>query len=112
MAGYTPDPKNAAILGSVNQLLSKSTEISNSFPGVELLAALPGKELYFDSELQLDTDGWVNGAGKGDPDYDPNTSLRYKDGSSLDSNSIPYFVLPKSGWASQFGISLGDYAAV
>ena len=51
-------------------------------------------EVFFDSALELDTDGWPDRADAGDPDWQPDTSLGLSDHSSLDANSVPYFVLP------------------
>ncbi len=112
---YRPSQANKAVLGKVVNLLKTAAPISQSFElRPAFLGVLPGQCLYFDSELQLDTDGWPEGKGKGDEDWDPKTSLKYADRkTSLNANAVPYIVLPlPKSWASNRGISLGDYAAV
>lgn len=112
---YTPASKNRARLGNVLNLLAEARRIERSFAlQPRFVATLPGGQLYFDSELQLDTDGWPEGRGKGDSSWQPETSLRYERGrGSINSNTVPYMVLPHSaGWVTQLGIALGDYAAV
>ena len=112
---YEPNQANKAVLGKVVNLLKTAAPISQSFElPPAFLGILPGQCLYFDSELQLDTDGWPEGKGKGDDDWDPKTSLKYADRkTSLNANVVPYIVLPlPKSWASNRGISLGDYAAV
>jgi hypothetical protein len=108
---YRPDPKATALLGDVFDLLGRMRPVANSFGAVKVLGTLPSGQLYFDSELQLDTDGWPDGAGRGDSSWQPVTTLTYEDDSSINANAVPYFVLPKQ-WSSQFNIKLGDLAAV
>lgn len=115
-ASYVPPAASRKVLGGISQLVAQAKVINQAFKlPPRMLATLPGKELYLDSELQLDTDGWANGRGKGDIYWQPDTTLRYRDAkkTSIDSNRVPYFVLPlPESWPTQFGISLGDYAAV
>jgi hypothetical protein len=111
---YKPDPNAAGVLGGIVDLLQSAKEVPHNFQSpVRFLATLPGGELYFDSELQLDTDGWPDGKGKGDSSWQPETSLSYADGSSINANNVPYFVLPlPKKWPGQFDIKLGDVAAI
>jgi hypothetical protein len=111
VGAYRPDPSAAHTLGDIVDLLSRATPTGDHFPGVKFVATLPDDELYFDSELQLDTDGWPDGRGRGDSSWQPETSLRYADSTSINANRVPYFVLPKN-WASHFNIKLGDLAAI
>jgi hypothetical protein len=74
-----------------------------------VVVRLPGGELYYESLLELDSDGSEYMAQ--DPTGQPKTSLLYHDGKPLDANAVPYFVLPKP-LADQMGIRLGDVAAV
>jgi hypothetical protein len=108
---YRPDPKAAGLLGDIVRLLANIKPIPNSFTAVKLLGTLPEGQLYFDSELQLDTDGWPDGKGRGDPDWQPTTTLTYEDDTPINSNNVPFFVLPKQ-WSSQFNIKLGDLGAI
>jgi hypothetical protein len=111
---YRPDPASITHLGAIANQLQQASVISRAFRHPpKLLARLPTGELYFDSNLELDTDGWPLGGTYGDPYWQPDTSLRYADHGSINANGVPYFVLPlPTSWATQFGIALGDYAAV
>src|ERR1700681_4585590 len=65
----------------------------------------------FDSELQLDTDGWPGAAG--DRTHQNQTSYRYADRGSSNANEVPFFVLPlPATWPAKFRIRMGDLAAV
>jgi hypothetical protein len=111
---YSPGAANAAALGKIVDMLVDADPIHQSFTlEPAFLGTLPNKCLYLDSELQLDTDGWPDGKGKGDKYWQPTTSLRYADEGSLNANKVPYLVLPlPKSWANSRGIYLGDYAAV
>jgi hypothetical protein len=109
---YAPDPAMLENLANAAAKLTSARAVPRDFdPEPEFLGSLNSGEIFFDSELQLDTDGWPEGEGRGDPDWQPDTSLRLSDGSSLNANQVPYFVLPLN-WPAQFGIGSGDYAAV
>jgi Fungal chitosanase of glycosyl hydrolase group 75 len=112
--GYKPSATSISVLGSIVNKLTDAKSIQNNFKSKpKMLAQLPGGQIYFDSSLELDTDGWPGGGEFGDPDWQSGTSLRYESNESLNANSVPYFVLPlPTNWPAQFGISLGDYAAV
>lgn len=69
------------------------------------------RPLAFASKMTIDADG-AGGAWKGDPAGQPETSLRYPDGSSLDPTKVPYFVLPVGFTERHPGLRLGDLAAV
>ncbi|MGI4880848.1 MAG: glycoside hydrolase family 75 protein [Janthinobacterium lividum] len=75
------------------------------------ILGLPGGALYIDGHLELDTDGWLP-TGKPDPTHQGGTSLEYLDGSPIDSNAVPFIVLPKDDWPRRHGIGLGDFAVV
>ena len=111
---YQPDPLAAGRLGAIAQKLADATPIPNNFhPAPRFLGQLASGEVFFDSALELDTDGWPDGDGAGDDDWQPDTSLRFADHGSLDANRVAYFVLPlPPSWPRQFGIELGDYAVV
>ena len=114
VAMYRPDPASITHLGAVVDQLQQASVIPRAFlQPPKLLARLPGGELYFDSDLELDTDGWPLGGTHGDPFWQPDTSLRYANHGAINANEVPYFVLPlPPSSVTQFGISLGDYAAV
>ncbi|CCD96016.1 hypothetical protein BRAO375_4880015 [Bradyrhizobium sp. ORS 375] len=111
---YAPSAANSAVLGDIVGMLRNADVIHQTFVlQPAFLGILPNKCLYLDSELQLDTDGWPDGKGKGDKYWQATTSLKYADGTSLNANTVPYVVLPlPKTWASSRGIHLGDYAAV
>ncbi|TLU56249.1 MAG: hypothetical protein FDX18_09550 [Chlorobium sp.] len=98
-------------LGGIVDLLNKATKIDRSFAkGGKTIYKLPGGQLYYVSLLDLDSDGsrWA----KQDATGQSGTSLRQPDGKAVDSDSVPFFVLPGSGFYRQFGIQLGDIAAI
>lgn len=115
-AGYRPAPANLPGLGSIADALPRAEPVNQAFlhpPAI--LARVPRPSgppmLMFDFALELDTDGFPGDSRN--PNWQPNTSLRYGNGTPLDANRVPYLVLPlPRSWPGQFGISLGDYAAV
>jgi hypothetical protein len=110
---YRPDPEALPFLGTVAGKLASATPIGGHFERQpRCLVKLTSGEVYLDSELQLDTDGWDGGTG--DTTHLPGTSWNYSGGGDrpINANEVPYFVLPKGGWENPFGIHLGDYAAV
>jgi hypothetical protein len=113
LAAYHPSAASLPLLGGIPALIAQARRIEQSFVRQpKILAVLPGGQLYFDSELQLDTDGAPELTG--DATHLSGTSLSYRDGKTpINANRVPYFVLPKpTSWAEQFGIGLGDLAAV
>jgi hypothetical protein len=107
--GFQADPASKKLLGDILTAVNSATAIRQSFAGVAYAATLPGGQLLFQSELQLDTDGWPGG-NQGDNTWQPDT-LNYTDRTPIHANEVPYFVLP-GNWYSKFGIKLGDLAAV
>ena len=111
-APYRPVADAQRFLDGILNLLKDARPISHRFVSpIRYLARLPGGQLYFDSELQLDTDGWPDGGGRGDSSWQAHTNMSYGDGGSINANTVPYYVLPLR-WFAQFGIRLGDLAAV
>lgn len=112
LAIYRPDPAALPILGGITALIAQARPVDQAFsPAPKLLAVLPGGQLFFDSELQLDTDGAPELSG--DPTQQSDTSLHTRDRQAINANRVPYFVLPLPvAWPRQFGIGLGDLAAV
>ena len=108
---YNPDSLSAERLGKIVDLLPAAENIEHSFQtNPKAVLKLKGGELYFDSLLNLDTDGSVYYAQDGQGQNQ--TSLQNADGSPVDADTVPYFVLPEHGFYQQFGIRLGDVAAV
>ncbi|MDT4955577.1 MAG: hypothetical protein QOJ02_3715 [Acidobacteriota bacterium] len=111
MNGYHPPTASLGRLGKIADALKTATKINHHFKvGGKAIFKLAGGELYYDSLLDLDTDGSIY--AKQDPTGDPDTSMHQPDGSPVDSNAVPYFVLPGKGFFQDFGINLGDVAAV
>jgi hypothetical protein len=112
-AKYRPETESAKVLADIVNLVDRAKPVAHGFQSVRFLGTLPGGQLYFDSELQLDTDGWPEGKGKGDPSWQPDTSFTYSNSASINANKVPYFVLPlPKTWPAQFDIQLGDLAAI
>jgi hypothetical protein len=98
-------------LGGIVEALNRSTKIQHSFKkGGKTIYRLPGGQLYYLSLLDLDSDGsrWAEQDATGQSD----TSLHQPGGKPVDSDAVPYFVLPGKGFYQQFGIKLGDIAAI
>jgi hypothetical protein len=118
-SAYQPPAASAVCLGQIADKLQHATPVQIHFDkGGGAIFILPGLQLYYDSVLDLDSDGSRfaredAGGRRQDPTGDPNTSLRYPNPKydSVDADAIAYFVLP-SGFYQRFGIHLGDVAAV
>jgi hypothetical protein len=111
MSTYHPPAASLAKLGNIVGLLANATKIQHAFQkGGKAIFQLESGELYYDSLLDLDSDGsrfaTVDATGQSD------TSLHQPDGQPVDADAVPFFVLPGGGFASEFGIKLGDVAAV
>jgi Fungal chitosanase of glycosyl hydrolase group 75/Extensin-like protein C-terminus/Bacterial Ig domain len=108
---YIPPNDSLNILGRIPSLLSSATLITDSLQGSEVIYKLPGGQIYIDADMDIDADGSPNATT-----IDPccgqlETSFKYSDGKSVDSEKVPYFVLPNY-WFSSKGIELGDIAAI
>jgi hypothetical protein len=110
---YAPPNASLGRLGTIVNLIDQATPINKEITKPpKIFVTLPGGQIFFDTGLELDTDGWPDGPD-GDPSWQRNTSLRYADNSPIDSNRVPYYVLPQpKPWYANRGVSLGDYAAV
>src|SRR3954451_24964004 len=105
MAKYQPQADVAAVLGSIQSLLThpKTKPVNGALNGKVFMCELPGGQLYFDSVLEVNTDGSVfsgqdpTGAKKDRTGVSP-TSFTDADGKYLDADKINYFVLPEGGF--------------
>jgi Fungal chitosanase of glycosyl hydrolase group 75 len=110
MSEYHPPAASVLRLGGIVEALRRATKIEHAFrKGGNAIFRLEGGELYYDSLLDLDTDG--SRFATQDATGQSDTSLHQPDGKPVDSDAVPFFVLP-GGFEGQFGISLGDVAAV
>jgi Fungal chitosanase of glycosyl hydrolase group 75 len=84
------------------------------------LLQLPGAVLFYEAKMAIDIDGSQlaarlyqerKQAGKSVIDQ-PDTSLRYSDGTSLDADTVPYIAVPGGNFRASMGIDKGDVAAV
>src|SRR2546427_5449284 len=110
---YKPPAASLNRLGTIVDKIALADPINKSITKPpKIFATLPDGQIFFDTDLELDTDGWPDGPD-GDPSWQRNTSLRYTNNSSINSNAVPYYVLPgPKKWYTDRGVSLGDYAAV
>lgn len=65
----------------------------------------------YTSKMSIDADG-AGGAWRKDRTGQPKTSLLYKNGDSLNPETIPFIVVPKDFHRSHPGVGLGDYSMV
>jgi hypothetical protein len=111
LVGYKPPANALSQLGSITTRLDSATQVLESFSGGKIIFRLQSGELYIDADMDIDADGSPRAR-----EIDPccgqlETSLRYPNGSSVNSEEVPYFVLP-GGFFQSRGIRLGDIAAV
>lgn len=90
--------------------LSRGVELRPPLAGLEWMVRLASGELAYGSDLDLDTDGKEDPGISYERTHQAETSID-PGGRRVSSNSTPYFVLP-GGFGAQFGIKLGDVAAV
>ncbi|MDQ1639561.1 MAG: hypothetical protein QOF62_2900 [Pyrinomonadaceae bacterium] len=110
MPEYHPPSSSLSRLGRIAAAIKRATKIEHHFSkGGKAIFKLESGELFYDSLLDLDTDG--SRFASQDATGQSDTSLHQPDGKPVDSDSVPFFVLP-GGFAPQFGIRLGDVAAV
>jgi hypothetical protein len=142
VSSYTPPARATGPLGTIKDLLPKATVVPGGRKGEIFFAWVPTEGridqkqvLFFQSHLDLDTDGYV---GASDGTHQDKTSLHEteiltpaqvdKKGhtihraktrrNNVDSNTIPYFVLPlmpgsDSNWVGKKeGIALGDVGVI
>lgn len=78
------------------------------------LLQLPGGVIFYDAKMGIDADGSPLSMKNAGPTDQPNTSFRYHlPGSpSVNSDVVPYIVIPLGGFDKALGISIGDIAAV
>lgn len=108
-ANYVPPVSCRDVLGGILQLLKSERTINLPYlTGATHICKLPGLQIYYESSLQLDSDGSKYAVQ--DKTGQAGTSLR-DHGHAIDSDRIPYFVLP-GAFASAHHIRLGDIAAV
>lgn len=105
------DPVTRPDIATEQQMLNDMfDEVSRSAGGARRMTSLPGDAVYFRAGMTIDADGSPR-AKQIDPTGQTRTSLRYKDGSSVNAEHIPYVVLPL-GKYKHLGVNLGDIAAV
>ena len=111
MAAYEPTGLAVLVLDSIPTLFlhPKTKTITTPLIGKRFMCQFPSGQLYFDSKLDLDTDGSFYIAQ--DPSGQKNTSARDANGKSLDADLINYFVLP-GGFPASHGIRIGDIGVV
>ena len=68
--------------------------------------------VFFDAKMAIDADGSALSKAAERPNQ-PETALRYPtNGESLDSERVPYIVMPLGSFRQATGVALGDLAAV
>ena len=81
------------VLSNAAAKMANAGEVSNNFdPKPVFLGRLDSGELFLDSELKLDTDGWPDGEGRGDPDWQPDKAIKQRS-CSLSTLSVQLMTL-------------------
>lgn len=92
--------------------LFKSTPNGPADVPTSIHVTAAGKRLIgFTAKMAIDADG-AGGAWKGDKTGQPETSLQYKNGDSLNPRVIPFIVVPTDFHLTHPAVKLGDYATV
>jgi hypothetical protein len=118
--GYAPPAGTATHLGDIAFQLEIAERKFPDLVGLEAMFALPDGALYFESDLDLDTDGEEDPNITYEPTHQNETTLRKAGGKSLNANVVPFFVLPglafsaskKTVTVAGVTVKLGDIAAV
>jgi hypothetical protein len=78
------------------------------------LLRLKGGVIFFDAKMDVDADGSPYSKQTPGKTDQPETSLRYSIAGkpSINSDRVPYIVIPQGAFAGALGIELGDIAAV
>lgn len=105
---YVPPAGSTAVLGAIVDLLGAAKALTKK-SGATFIGVLPLGAVFFDSHLDIDTDG--SPFHTQDPHGQAGTSLHNDDGTPVDSNVVPFIVLPE-GFDAPLHISLGDFAVV
>lgn len=87
----------------------KTRTMAKNFIGQAFMCKFPSGQLYFESKLDLDTDGSAFSAQ--DATGQTTTAAKDDSGNSLDADRINYFVLP-GRFPAQHGIRKGDIGVV
>jgi hypothetical protein len=115
---YRPPALVADALGPIQSLFThpKTQVIGDKFIGAKFICRFPDGQLYFDSGLEVDTDGSIFAAqdrtgakGRGG---DSPTSIKDANGGNLDAAQVNYFVLPRGGFDAKYNIKDGDFGVV
>jgi hypothetical protein len=114
---YQPPGSAVPTLGRITNLFvhPRTQTINIHLTGKKFMCKFANGQLFYESKLDLDTDGSVFSA----QDVGPNgeqwgqmtTSAKDVDGHSLDADLINYFVLP-GGFYAAHGITIGDIGVV
>lgn len=112
-APYVPPAASLVRLGTIP--LDRAAPVPNHLAGAKAVLKLPGGQLYIDADMDIDADGSPR-ARRIDPCCGQlQTSLTYAGVTGqarfVNSEEVPYIVLP-GGFFAEFGIKLGDVAAV
>jgi Fungal chitosanase of glycosyl hydrolase group 75 len=78
------------------------------------LLKLPGGAIFFDGKMGVDADGSPLSRNNPGSTDQPETSFRYPAPGrpSVDSDKVPFIVIPGGGFGRAMGIQMGDIAAV
>jgi hypothetical protein len=93
----------------INALFDQAAKSANAKPNK--IQKLANGAVYYLAKMDIDADGSPRAKEIDPKDGSVNTSLRYPDKSSVNAETMPYFVMP-GGKYQPLNIALGDIAAV
>ncbi|CAN5512906.1 hypothetical protein BH11CYA1_BH11CYA1_27370 [soil metagenome] len=102
-----PDQRVVSDAERLNQLFDG---VAKSAGYARRMTQVDGGSVYFRAGMAIDADGSPR-ARQIDPDGQTQTSLRHRNGASVNAETTKYFVLPLEKY-QQFGVRKGDIAAV
>ena len=110
---YQPPASAVRTLDKIPILFNhpKTTPLKDHLIGKTFMCKFPDGQLYFESKLDLDTDGAAFKIRVQDRTSQRTTAAKDAKGKDLDANRINYFVLP-GGFYLRHGIRVGDIGVV
>lgn len=113
---YEPDVRTRVLLGSILPKIREGRPIQRSFAvPPRVFMQLPTREIYFDAAYETIIADMRGALGSTGQTRAASSAVIYTGtgGGNLDPERVPYIALPApSEWLQNYGVRLGDYAAL